>query len=142
MALASVADALCEVLKPLPFELGAALLRGLKPHLSQGRCREDTVEARIQLCGGIYGCYLRCGFRRERTKFPGQLAQERLALTLNDASLSTLLMRSVPPRDWRLRIEDMLDAAESIEEFVKGADFGTFRRDRSGRAIRNRARAA
>lgn len=36
----------------------------------------------------------------------------------------------MPPRDWRLRIEDMLDAADAIEEFVKGSDFDSFRRDR------------
>ena len=36
----------------------------------------------------------------------------------------------MPPRDWRLRIEDMLDAADAIEKFVKGSDFDTFRRDR------------
>ena len=36
----------------------------------------------------------------------------------------------MPPRDWRLRIEDMLDAADAIEKFVKGGDFDTFRGDR------------
>lgn len=36
----------------------------------------------------------------------------------------------MPPRDWRLRIEDMLDAADAIEQFVKGLDFDSFRRDR------------
>ena len=36
----------------------------------------------------------------------------------------------MPPRDWRLRIEDMLDAADAIEKFVRGGDFDTFRRDR------------
>jgi len=36
----------------------------------------------------------------------------------------------VPPREWRLRIEDMLDAIDAIEEFVSGMDFEGFRTDR------------
>jgi len=36
----------------------------------------------------------------------------------------------VPPRDWRLRIEDMLDAVGAIEEYVEGMDFEAFQNDR------------
>jgi hypothetical protein len=36
----------------------------------------------------------------------------------------------VPPRDWRVRIEDMLDAAAAIAKFVQGTDFDAFRQDR------------
>lgn len=36
----------------------------------------------------------------------------------------------MPPRQWRLRIEDMLDSAHAIEEFVEGLDFDAFRNDR------------
>ena len=36
----------------------------------------------------------------------------------------------MPPREWRLRIEDMLDAKGAIEEFVAGMDFEAFRDDR------------
>jgi len=36
----------------------------------------------------------------------------------------------VPPRDWRLRIEDMLDAADAIAKFVERANFDAFCRDR------------
>ena len=36
----------------------------------------------------------------------------------------------MPPREWRLRIEDMLDAIGAIEEFVAGMDFEAFRNDR------------
>jgi uncharacterized protein with HEPN domain len=36
----------------------------------------------------------------------------------------------VPPRDWQLRIEDMLDAISAIVEFVRDTDFDAFRRDR------------
>ena len=36
----------------------------------------------------------------------------------------------MPPRQWRLRIEDMLDSAHAIEEFVEGLDFDGFRNDR------------
>ena len=32
----------------------------------------------------------------------------------------------MPPRAWRLRIEDMLDAIRAIEEFVEGLDFEAF----------------
>ena len=32
----------------------------------------------------------------------------------------------MPPRAWRLRIEDMLDAIQAIEEFVEGQDFEAF----------------
>ena len=36
----------------------------------------------------------------------------------------------MPPRNWRLRIEDMLDAADAIGRFAEGVDFETFRQDR------------
>ena len=36
----------------------------------------------------------------------------------------------MPPREWRLRIEDMLDAIGAIEEFVAGMNFEAFRNDR------------
>jgi len=36
----------------------------------------------------------------------------------------------VPPRDWRLRIEDVRDGADAIAKFVESADFDTFSRDR------------
>ena len=36
----------------------------------------------------------------------------------------------MPPRAWRLRIEDMLDAIRAIEEFVEGLDFDAFRNDK------------
>jgi len=36
----------------------------------------------------------------------------------------------VPSREWRLRIEDMLEAIGRIEEFVQGMDLNAFLRDR------------
>jgi uncharacterized protein with HEPN domain len=36
----------------------------------------------------------------------------------------------VPRRDWRLRIEDILEAAEAIVGYVRGMTFETFRTDR------------
>ena len=40
----------------------------------------------------------------------------------------------MPPRDWRLRIEDMLDAARAIAgfvgEFIESSDIDAFARDR------------
>ena len=36
----------------------------------------------------------------------------------------------MPPRAWRLRIEDMVDAMRAIEEFVEGQDFEAFCNDR------------
>jgi uncharacterized protein with HEPN domain len=35
----------------------------------------------------------------------------------------------VPPRDWRLRLEDIVDAAGSIEDYVRDMTFETFRAD-------------
>lgn len=45
----------------------------------------------------------------------------------------------MPSREWRLRIEDMLEAIGRIEEFVRGMDCDTFFRDRrtSDAVIRN-----
>jgi len=36
----------------------------------------------------------------------------------------------VPPRDWQLRIEDMLDALDAISTFVKGISLEAFCQDR------------
>ena len=36
----------------------------------------------------------------------------------------------MPPRDWRLRVEDILDAADRIEAYIAGLDFGQFQADR------------
>lgn len=36
----------------------------------------------------------------------------------------------LPPRDWRLRIEDILDAAASIEAYIAGLTFEQFQTDR------------
>lgn len=36
----------------------------------------------------------------------------------------------MPPREWRLRIEDMLEAIGRIEEFVHGMDYDVFLKDR------------
>ena len=36
----------------------------------------------------------------------------------------------MPPRAWRLRIEDMLDSIRTIEKFIEGLDFNAFRADR------------
>jgi uncharacterized protein with HEPN domain len=36
----------------------------------------------------------------------------------------------VPPRAWRLRIEDMLDAAKTILDFTNGLEFAAFSGDR------------
>ncbi len=36
----------------------------------------------------------------------------------------------MPPRAWRIRIEDMLDAIRAIEEFVEGLGFEAFCNDR------------
>jgi len=35
----------------------------------------------------------------------------------------------VPPRDWRLRIEDILSAVGRIERFTRGLAFDTFAKD-------------
>jgi uncharacterized protein with HEPN domain len=35
----------------------------------------------------------------------------------------------VPPRDWRLRIEDILDAAARIARYVHGKDLTAFEAD-------------
>jgi len=35
----------------------------------------------------------------------------------------------VPPRHWKLRIEDMLEAIERIQRYTDGMDLGTFSRD-------------
>jgi len=32
----------------------------------------------------------------------------------------------VPPREWRLRIEDIIEAAEAILEFTEGLDYESF----------------
>jgi uncharacterized protein with HEPN domain len=37
---------------------------------------------------------------------------------------------SVPPREWLVRIEDMLDAIGAVLDFVQGMTFDTFREDR------------
>jgi len=36
----------------------------------------------------------------------------------------------VPPRDWRRRVEEILDALDAIFSFTKGMDFGAFSSDR------------
>ena len=36
----------------------------------------------------------------------------------------------MPPRDWRLRVEDILDAAGRIDEYIVGLDFARFQADR------------
>ncbi len=36
----------------------------------------------------------------------------------------------MPPRAWRLRFDDMLDAIRPIEEFIEGLDFDAFCNDR------------
>jgi uncharacterized protein with HEPN domain len=36
----------------------------------------------------------------------------------------------VPPRDWHLRIEDMIDAVDAISGFVKDTNFDAFCQDR------------
>lgn len=36
----------------------------------------------------------------------------------------------MPPRDWQLRIADILDAIAAIQEFTAGMDYGTFTQDR------------
>lgn len=36
----------------------------------------------------------------------------------------------MPPRDWRLRVEDILDAAANIETYIAGLTFETFQADR------------
>ena len=36
----------------------------------------------------------------------------------------------MPPRAWRLRMEDMLDSIQAIEGFIDGLDFDSFRTDR------------
>lgn len=36
----------------------------------------------------------------------------------------------MPPRAWRLRFDDMLDAIQAIEQFIEGLDFDAFRDDR------------
>lgn len=45
----------------------------------------------------------------------------------------------MPSREWRLRVEDMLEAIGRIEEFVQGVDLGAFLKDRktSDAIIRN-----
>ena len=36
----------------------------------------------------------------------------------------------MPPRDWRLRLRDILDAIAAIQEYTAGMDFESFCRDR------------
>jgi uncharacterized protein with HEPN domain len=36
----------------------------------------------------------------------------------------------MPPRSWRVRIEDILEAIDSIRDYVAGLDFGAFCADR------------
>lgn len=36
----------------------------------------------------------------------------------------------MPPRAWRLRMEDMLDSIQAIEGFIDGLEFDSFRSDR------------
>ena len=36
----------------------------------------------------------------------------------------------MPPRSWRVRIEDILDAIDNIEHYVAGLDFDVFDADR------------
>ena len=36
----------------------------------------------------------------------------------------------MPPRDWHLRVEDMVDAIDAINSFVKDTSFELFCRDR------------
>ena len=36
----------------------------------------------------------------------------------------------MPPRQWAMRITDILDAIEAIQEFTAGTDFAAFARDR------------
>ena len=36
----------------------------------------------------------------------------------------------MPPRDWRLRVEDIIDASDRIEAYIVGLDFGQFQADR------------
>ena len=45
----------------------------------------------------------------------------------------------MPPRDWRLRVEDILDSISAIAEFVRGMDLDAFQTDRKTRdaVIRN-----
>ncbi len=35
----------------------------------------------------------------------------------------------MPPRDWRLRVEDILEAASRIEAYIAGLDFEQFQAD-------------
>ena len=36
----------------------------------------------------------------------------------------------MPPRDWRLRVEDILDAAANIQTYIAGLTFDQFQTDR------------
>jgi len=36
----------------------------------------------------------------------------------------------MPPRSWRVRIEDILEAMDNIEHYVAGLEYHTFRADR------------
>lgn len=36
----------------------------------------------------------------------------------------------MPPREWLVRVEDMLDAVTAVSDFVKGMTFDAFREDR------------
>jgi uncharacterized protein with HEPN domain len=36
----------------------------------------------------------------------------------------------LPPRNWQLRVEDILDAANRIESYIAGIDFDRFQADR------------
>ena len=36
----------------------------------------------------------------------------------------------MPPRSWRVRIEDILDAIDNIEQYVAGLDLDAFDADR------------
>jgi uncharacterized protein with HEPN domain len=36
----------------------------------------------------------------------------------------------MPPREWKLRVGDILDSIAAIEEYVRGMDYEAFRQDR------------
>ena len=36
----------------------------------------------------------------------------------------------MPPRNWRLRVEDIVTAAESIEDYIRGMSFEVFCHDK------------
>ena len=37
----------------------------------------------------------------------------------------------MPHRDWKFRIQDILDALDAIEKYTKGMEFKTFTEDRT-----------